>query len=54
LVVSDVCFGAVCEKWQSQRINGKMALDAIGAFIVTKSFRLSPGMVRILHRKGSR
>lgn len=50
LVVGDVCFGTVRKKWQSQSINREMALDAIGAFVVAKSFRLNTGMARIFHR----
>lgn len=26
------------EEWKSQRINGKMAFDAVGALVVTKAF----------------
>ena len=49
LVVGHICTSAVCEKRQSQRIDCKMPFDAIGAFVVTKPFRLDTGIARILH-----
>jgi len=49
LVIRHTGFGAVSKKRQAQGIDGKMAFDAIGAFVVTEPFGLDTGIARIFH-----
>lgn len=38
LVIGDIGFGAVGKKRKAQGIDGQMALDTIGAFVMTETF----------------
>jgi hypothetical protein len=36
LIVGHTCFGAVCEEWQAERIDGQMSLDGISALVMAE------------------
>ena len=50
LVIGNVGFRAMGEEGKPQSINGKMAFDAIGAFVVTKPFGGNTGVTSIFDR----
>jgi hypothetical protein len=50
LIVRYTCFGAVCEEWQSESIDGKMSLDAISTLVMAEPFRINPGIAGVFHR----
>lgn len=48
LVIGNIGFSAMSEEWKPQSLNGKMAFDAIGAFVVTKPFGGNTRVARVL------
>ncbi len=64
LVIRDIGFGAMGKEWKAQSINRKMSLDderfwgrfsapklsPIGAFVMTKAFRLNTGIASVFDR----
>lgn len=50
LIISHICFRTMREKREAQRINGEMALNAVGGFVGAESFSLDAGGAGILHR----
>ncbi len=50
LVIGNVGLDAMGEEGKPQRINGKMAFDAISAFVVTKPFGGNTGVTSIFDR----
>jgi len=53
LVIANIGFRTVSKKRQAQRIDRKVAFDAICAFVMTEPFRLDAGITGILHRNRS-
>jgi len=50
LIVGHTCFGAVCEEWQAERIDGQMSLDGISALVMAEPFGLNPSIAGVFHR----